>query len=187
MKDYDRFSDQELAELIFEGDRLAFTQIFKKYNKILLLHAYKKLVRKDFAEDAVQEIFAMVWQKRQELKISSNLSGFLYTAIKNKCLDIISRQRVETRYVDSLQHFLITSASVTDHLVRERQMKFYIEKEISRLPTKMRRVFELSRNEHLSHKEIAEKLALSEQTVTDQIKKALKILRKRMLFSFFLA
>ncbi len=75
---------------------------------------------------------------------------------------------------------------LTDHLVREKQMKAIIEREISKLPKKMRIVFELSRNEHLSHKEIAETLNLSEQTVTDQIKKALKILRTRMGMCFFL-
>lgn len=184
--DYDRLSDQTLTELLSDEDRNAFTQIFKRYNRILLIHAYKKLEQQEMAEDIVQEVFSTLWQKRETISIATNLSGYLYTSVKNKVLDIIARQKTETRYADSLKYFLESSVVLTDHLVREKQMKEIIEREISKLPSKMRRVFELSRNQYLSHKEIASALNLSEQTVTDQIKKALKILRTRMGMCFFL-
>ncbi len=184
--DYDRLSDQKLAELLSDEDRNAFTQIFKRYNKILLIHAYKKLEQQEVAEDVVQEVFSTLWQKRESISVSTNLPGYLYASVKNKTLDIIARKKTEARYVDSLKHFVGNAAVVTDHLVREKQMKEIIEREVGRLPSKMRMVFELSRNQHLSHKEIASALHLSEHTVTDQIKKALKILRTRMGMCFFL-
>jgi RNA polymerase sigma-70 factor (family 1) len=184
--DYDRLSDEKLAELLSDQDRNAFAQIFKRYNSILLIHAYKKLEQQEVAEDIVQEVFSMLWQKRESLNIATNLSGYLYASVKNKALDLIARKKTETKYVDSLKHFVANSTVVTDHLVREKQMREIIEREIGRLPSKMRVVFELSRNQHLSHKEIASKLNLNEQTVTDQIKKALKILRTRMGACFFL-
>lgn len=186
LMDYDGLSDQKLTELLSDEDRNAFAQIFKRYNRILFIHAYKKLEQQEAAEDIVQEVFSMLWQKREMINISTNLSGYLYTSVKNKALDVIARKKSETRYVDSLKHFLENSMVLTDHLVREKQMKEIIEREISRLPSKMRVVFELSRNQHLSHKEIASELNLSEHTVTDQIKKALKILRTRMGMCFFL-
>jgi RNA polymerase sigma-70 factor (ECF subfamily) len=184
--DYDRLSDQKLAELLSDEDRNAFTQIFKRYNRILLIHAYKKLEQQEVAEDVVQEVFSILWQKRESISVSTNLSGYLYAAVKNKTLDIIARRRTEARYVDSLKHFVVNATALTDHLVREKQMREIIEREIARLPSKMKVVFELSRNENLSHKEIASTLNLSEQTVTDQIKKALKILRTKMGMCFFL-
>jgi RNA polymerase sigma-70 factor (ECF subfamily) len=184
--DYDRLSDQKLAELLSDEDRNAFAQIFKRYNRILLIHAYKKLEQLEIAEDVVQEVFYVLWQKRTDINVSTNLSGYLYTAVKNKALDVIARKKTQARYVESLVKFSENAVVYTDHLVRERQMKEIIEREISRLPPKMRVVFELSRNQHLSHKEIASALNLSEQTVTDQIKKALKILRTRMGMCFFL-
>ncbi|SFH12281.1 RNA polymerase sigma factor [Pedobacter insulae] len=186
MIDYDGLSDHKLTELLSEEDRIAFAQIFKRYNKILLIHAYKKLEQQEVAEDIVQEVFSMLWQKRGSISISTNLAGYLYASVKNKALDVIARRKTEALYVDSLKHFVGSGVALTDHLVRERQMKEIIEREVSRLPTKMRRVFELSRSQHLSHKEIASELKLSEHTVTDQIKKALKILRTKMGMCFFL-
>ncbi|MNK06725.1 ECF RNA polymerase sigma factor SigW [compost metagenome] len=186
VRDYDRFSDQELAELLSEADRNAFSQIFKRYNRILFVHAYKKLEQQEVAEDIVQEVFSVLWQKRENINVATNLSGYLYTAVKNKALDFIARKKTEARYVDSLKNFVNNAVVLTDHLVREKQMKEIIEREISKLPAKMRAIFEMSRNQHLSHKEIAVKLNLSEQTVTDQIKKALKILRTRMGMCFFI-
>ncbi len=186
VRDYDRLSDQKLAELLSDADRSAFAQIFKRYNRLLFVHAYKKLQQQEVAEDMVQEVFSVLWQKREHINVATNLSGYLYTAVKNRVLDIIARQKTEARYVDSLKSFIDNSVALTDHLVREKQMKEIIEREISKLPPKMRLVFEMSRNQHLSHKEIATHLSLSEQTVTDQIKKALKILRTRMGMCFFL-
>ena len=185
--DYDMLSDQKLAELLSVNDRKAFAQIFQRYHYILLIHAYKKLEQQEAAEDIVQEVFTTLWEKRENITVSTNLSGYLYTAIKNRALDTIARKKTEGRYIDSLKNFIETSVVVTDHLVREKQMREIIEREVSRLPPRMRKVFELSRNQHLSHKDIAAKLEISEQTVTDQIKKALKILRTKVGVCFVLS
>jgi RNA polymerase sigma-70 factor (family 1) len=185
--DYDMLSDQKLAELLSVNDRKAFAQIFQRYHYILLIHAYKKLEQQEAAEDTVQEVFTTLWEKRENITVSTNLSGYLYTAIKNRALDTIARKKTEGRYIDSLKNFIETSVVVTDHLVREKQMREIIEREVSRLPPRMRKVFELSRNQHLSHKDIAAKLEISEQTVTDQIKKALKILRTKVGVCFVLS
>ena len=185
-RDYDSVSDQELAELLTASDRHAFSQIFKRYNRILFIHVYKKLEQQQVAEDIVQEVFATLWEKRENINVTTNLSGYLYKAVKNRALDFIARKKNESRYVDSLRNFAGSNVALTDHLVREKQMREIIEREITKLPPKMRLIFEMSRNLHLSHKEIAAELSLSEQTVTDQIKKALKMLRARMGMCFFL-
>jgi len=88
---------------------------------------------------------------------------------------------VQTKYLDSLQDYQDTHASVpTDYLIRENQLKAYIEKEIQALTPKMRLMFELSRKENLTHKEIAEKLGTSENNVSTQITTALRILRTKL-------
>ncbi|MCD0486988.1 RNA polymerase sigma-70 factor [Pedobacter sp. MC2016-14] len=183
---YHEYTDHQLTHLLVKDDEKAFTQVFKRYNSLLYAHAYKKLGSREEAKDIVQEIFAVLWSKRLELNVTTSLSGYLFTAVRNRIFDFIAHQDVATRYIDSLQDFLNHGEAITDHLIREKQIREIIEKEISLLPPKMRVVFELSRKNYMSHKEIAENLGISEQTVTDQIKKALKILRKRMgLVVFF--
>jgi RNA polymerase sigma factor (sigma-70 family) len=100
---------------------------------------------------------------------------------------VIAHQQVESKYVSSLQRFLEEGYCVTDHQVRERQLAALIEKGISELPPKMREVFELSRKQAMSHKEIAEQLNLSEQTVRTQVKNALRILRLKLGMMLFVS
>ncbi|MNK33363.1 ECF RNA polymerase sigma factor RpoE [compost metagenome] len=180
MASYDSFTDRELTSLLLSGDESAFSQIFMRYNGLLYSHAYKKLRNREEAKDVIQDVFALLWTKRHEIDFKSNLTGYLYTAVRNKIFDFISHQTVESKYLGSLQNFLDNGTAVTDHVIREKQISAIIEKEIAALPPRMRLVFELSRKKYMSHKEIAEELGISQQTVTDQIKKALKILRAKL-------
>ena len=81
------------------------------------------------------------------------------------------------------------SSADTDHLIREKQLKAYIEKEIQALPPKMRAIFEMSRKEHLSYKEIAAITNTSENNVSTQVNNALRILRAKLglvMYIYFL-
>lgn len=173
-------SDMELCHLLKEGDRDAYTEIYERFKGLLYVHAYKMLQDSDAAEDVVQELFTRLWIKREQLSLQRTLSAYLYASIRNQVLDRIARQKVETRYVESLQNFMQTAPCVTDHRVRERELQSRIEKEVATLPTKMRQVFEMSRKAYLSHREIADVLNISEKTVKKQINNALKVLRVRL-------
>src|SRR5690606_11596478 len=109
----------------------------------------------------------------------THLSGYLYTAIRNRVIKVIAHKSVESAYYSSLQAAFQQGNAVSDHLIRERELSRLIEKEIDALPPKMRCVFTLSRKAYLSHREIAEKLDLSEATVKTQVNNALKILRAK--------
>lgn len=173
-------SDQDLVSMLREGSQSAYTEIYNRYKWLLHAHAYKKLGDRDAAGDVVQELFANLWVKRDEIFLATTLSAYLYTAVRNRVLNIIEHRMVESKYADSLAEYADGYVAATDHLVREKQMMEMIEKEIAALPSKMREVFELSRKNHLTHKEIAIHLHISEQTVTKQVKNALKILRMRL-------
>lgn len=180
-------SDSELIALLKGGDALAYTIIYNKYFDILYIHAYQKIRDKEEAEDILHELFAQLWNKRETLQIDSNLSGYLYTAVRNKVLDLIAHQQVENKYINSLQGYLDTGYCITDHRIRERQLAQFIESGISSLPSKMREVFDLSRKHKLTHKEIALRLNLSEETVKKQIKNALKLLRVKLGTMLFIS
>lgn len=184
---YGSLSDVELTILLKAGDASAYTVIYNRYFDELYIHAYNRLRDKEEVQDIIHELFAGIWNKRRELEVKTNLAGYLYASVRNRVLDVISHQQVETKYVSSLQHFLEQGYCITDHQVRERQLAALIEKGISELPEKMREVFELSRKQALSHKQIAAKLNLSEQTVRKQVNNALKILRGKLGMMLFLS
>lgn len=182
---YSSLSDSELTDLLKKDDASAFTVIYNRHFDALYVHAYRRLQDRDEAQDVLHELFAQLWNKRQEIQINTSLSAYLATAIRNKILDLISHKEVESKYVQSLQGFLDQEHRLTDHRIRERQMQELIEQGIADLPAKMREVFELSRKHQLSHKQIAEQLGLSEQTVRKQINNALRILRVKLGLMLF--
>ncbi|MCZ4222523.1 RNA polymerase sigma-70 factor [Pedobacter rhodius] len=179
MFSYSQYTDQELAGFLKSGDRLAYEEIYHRYKFILHNHAWNKFRNKQEAEDALQEVFAKLWDKRLLLEPNVNLSGYLYTAVRNYFLNFIARKDVQDRYVSYIQKFAEEQSVLTDHRIRENQLKEHIEKEIEALPPRMREVFELSRKEHLTHREIAARLGTSEETVKKQISAVLKVMRAK--------
>ena len=186
MKVYRAYSDAELTGLLKLSDEHAFKEIYERYNSLLYIHAFKKLPNREEAKDVVQEVFSMIWDRREYIEVKINLAGYLYTCVHHKILDHFVHLKTADKYIDSLQHFLDENRYSTDHLIREKQLFEIIEREIAALPPKMRVVFELSRKDHLSHKEIAEQLGISEETVKSQVKNALKILRVKLGLLTFL-
>lgn len=180
MSAYSKFNDTELIALLKGGNREAFAVIFDKYNSLLFAHVYKKLRDREEAKDIVQEVFTALWAKRDQLNPQASLGGYLMLAVKHKTLDLIGHKSVESRYFDSLAAFASHAAGATDHRLRERQLQDLINREIAALPPKMQAIFLMSRTEQLSHKEIAQQLNISEETVTTQIKRALKVLRVKL-------
>lgn len=187
MTDYKSLTDSELFLRLKSDDHQAYSEVYKRYNLVLLNHAYNRLRNREEARDIVHEVFTILWSKRAGIVLSGNLSGLLYTSVRNLILNHIAKHEVRERYIDSLVDYANTSLANTDHLIRENQLKEMIEREIAELPAKMRQIFEMSRTEHLSHKEIAEKLGISDKTVDRQISNAIKILSSKLGILLYLA
>ncbi|TKC06075.1 RNA polymerase sigma factor [Pedobacter frigoris] len=184
-RSYRGFSDTDLIKMIGSGDHTAFSELFRRYKEPLYFHAKRMLGDQDEARDIVQDVFTAIWSKREILVIPAAVDNYLYGSIRNKILDYIAHQKVIIKYADSFDRLLETGISSTDDLVSEKELARIIQTEISRLPEKMREVFELSRNGELSYKEIAEKLHLSEHTVKKQAQRAIKILRLKIKLTIF--
>ena len=186
MAAFNTLSDNELLSLLREGDHHAYTEIYNRYKRLLYTHAYQRLRNEQEVDDIIHDLFTSMWEKRDSLTLKTNLAGYLYTAVRNRILDFVSHKNVESAYVGSLQNFMDRGENVTDYLLRENQLTLMIEKEISALPPKMREIFELSRKQHLSHREIAEQIGVSEKTVKSQVNNALKRLRVKLGFFLWL-
>ena len=180
MRLYSKLSDQELTVLLKQGDRIAFEEVYDRYKRILYIHGIRMLDDPEEVNDLLQEIFTTLWIKAPVITFHKSLSAYLYTSVKNKILTLLTRKKLEVSYLESLQKILDTGDNITDERIRENELIAIIEKEIENLPAKMREIFELSRKENLSHKEIAAKLSISDKTVKKQVNNALKILRLKI-------
>jgi len=170
----------ELLSKLQKGDKWAFEIIYQEYKELLYVHASKYLSDQEAAKDIIHDVFVNLWQQKDTLHIQENLKAYLYQSVRNRVINHQLKSRRADDYVHSFQRFLIHAQADTDYLVRENILTEQIEQQIASLPNRMRTVFELSRKEGLSHKEIAKQLDITEQSVRSHVKGALKILRLRL-------
>lgn len=175
---YPSLSDQDLFSLFKKGDRDAYTEIYTRYSTPLYAHVLSRLSDREEAKDIVHELFAYLWVNRTKIVIQTQLSSYLYKAIRNRVINVLAHREVATNYIHSLE--FANNREHTDDLVRQNQLAELIEKEINFLPSRMREVFLLSKRGYLSNREIADKLQISELTVKKQMTNALKLLRSRL-------
>jgi RNA polymerase sigma-70 factor (family 1) len=173
-------TDFELIELVKGGDHAAFTEIYNRYWDVMFIHTIKMLRDEDEAKDLVQELFASFWAKSSTIEIKSNLSGYLYIAIRHKILNHIRQRKASDDFISLLGIYIEEHQNTTVELLNEKDLALALDREIMNLPAKMRQIFELSRKQKLSHKEIASELDISDKTVKKQISNALKIIRSKI-------
>lgn len=172
--------DHKLVTLLREDDKEAFTKIYQRYWMVMYMHALKMLKSENDARDIVQEIFTSLWLKRQSIDPKVNLAGYLFVATKNKVLDLISHQRIRLNYLGSLSSFAETHNNQVLARIEEKELLQILQQEIERLPAKMRQIFEMRINEHLTYMEIADKLNISDKTVKKQISNAIQVIRPKL-------
>jgi RNA polymerase sigma-70 factor (family 1) len=171
-------SDQELIRLIKNGDRTAFTEIYKRYAESLAGFAASKLYNLDDARDVLHDLFVKLWEDRYTLTVNDNLRSFLFAAIRYKIIDKIRRNVTRQEYNVLLQALAEPQANGVEQQLEAKELQALVDQSLAELPAKTKQIYELSRNEYLSITEIALKLNLSEQTVKNQLSFALKHLRQ---------
>lgn len=160
-----------------QGDKDAFTQFYNRHRTNMYLAAYHLLRDEDDAHDAVQELFSEVWQHAKRIDAAGNVKGYLYTVLRNRILTAMHRSKYLDEYIASYLAFEQQSSTCTEEMVLVRELQELLEQKVSQLPPKMREVYELSSQENLTNKEIAQRMAISEGTVKQQKHHALRILR----------
>ncbi|MDO7743895.1 MAG: RNA polymerase sigma-70 factor [Pedobacter sp.] len=185
--DASKSSDQDLSLSLKAGSRAAFVEIYDRYWSLLLSHAIRMLQDEDIAQDVIQDVFQMLWEKHLTLNIHTSLSSFLYSSVRYRILDQLKRDKIEGRFLSTLQTEIESGVTSTDDSIAEKEFTKKIEEGLNKLPPKMRTVFELSRIHEYSYQEISKELNLSENTVKKQISNSLKILRNSIKkgYSFF--
>jgi RNA polymerase sigma-70 factor (ECF subfamily) len=154
--------------------------LFKSTFKDLCDYAIQYLKDYDSARNIVQEVFVAVWQKKENIDLSKPVRSYLYSAVRNKCLNYLRDHRKFSDFlVETEDLYIQKSYKPADRLI-ENELKQKINDSIEELPERCREVFLLSRYENLKYAEIADRLQISVKTVETQMSKALHHLRSRL-------
>lgn len=181
MHDLGDLSDQQLLKAFQEGSLAAFEEIHRRYFGRLYTHAHKMLGNQADAQDIVQEVFIALWTKGNGIQLHTGLSGYLYTAVRNRVLNLIEQSKTYQHHLNGLAAYLTENPAPAGEADDKELLFKLFEAEIDNLPRKMKEIFELRRQDEMSYSEIAEKLSLSDHTVKKQISNAIKLLRDRLM------
>ena len=158
-------------------DRGGFESLFREYFDSLMHFAMKILGDEDDAREVVQQVFINLWDKRQEVDLSTTLRSYLFTSVHNRSLNVIrDRKKFSGAEIPEVAGQWDVGAQIESMELEER-----VKAALDSLPEKCREVFELNRFEGLKYSEIAERLEISVKTVENQMSKALKILREKLM------
>lgn len=169
--------EQLLLKQLQQGDEKAFSLLFRKYYKDLVMFAGSYLFEQQgVSEDIVQTVFVKVWENRKKLNYKTSFRSFLLTSVKNSCLDELRHKKVKEKHQQNYDMLDTVFSNSTDQYVLYSELKQHLDNALSQIPEKQRDVFEMNRFEGLKYKEIANILNISERTVEDRMAKTTKSL-----------
>ena len=170
-------SDKSLFDALAKGDEQAFTVLYEKYWEKLFVVALNRVQSVEVAKELVQDLFTALWKNRSRIVIRKNVSSYLFGALRNIILDHIRQEIVREKYIRHISRFHHSQDNSTADQLGLSDLNNAMKEAVDHLPPRCRQVYELSRNEHFSNREIADRLHISHKTVENHITKALKILR----------
>jgi RNA polymerase sigma factor (sigma-70 family) len=177
------FSDYRLLGLIKANNAIAFTVLVDRYWERLYKHLHYRIHHEEDAKDNVQEIFISLWNNIDTVTCNENdsLEAYLFTAARYRAIDYFSKPDTVIPYAHALSTVLAyPSAAEADQSVMLRELEQLIQEELNSLPERLQQPYRMSRENHLSIKEIAVNLSLSEQTVKNNISAVLHKLRLKL-------
>lgn len=178
--------EKELIILLKNGDEKAFTTLYRKYWSKVYNFSRLYLSSITEVEEVVQEVFVKVWETRFFLREDDNFKGFLFIITRNLIFNQFRKSFNESAYKLTVLSSAMAHYDIEEELSTA-DLREFIQKMVLELPPRQQEVFKMSRNEHLTYKEIALRLNISEKTVERHINEALKFLKKNiMLYMIFI-
>ena len=179
------YDEKLLLQLLAKGNEDALAEIYRHLWKSLFVSSYNILKDKAACEDIIQDIFLQLWLKRETLVIKESLDAYLHSAARYQVFRYIKNNSGREIFFESLEERVTAPSPEND--LQQKEISEIINTVVNTLPEQCRTIYKLSREQQLSHKEIASQLNISTKTVENQITIALRKLRASIgkITSFF--
>jgi len=171
---------KQLLQTLKTGNKDSFTLLYQEYWSQVYNFSRLYLTTREAAEEVVQEVFVKVWETREFIREDDNFQVLLFIITRNLIFNQSRKNFNEDFYkmtvLSTLEQSYDMEAEIEANNLRE-----YIDQLISDLPPQRQLIFNMSRKENLSYKEIAAQLNISEKTVENQISSAIKFLKQNLI------
>lgn len=179
MKHTRPYNEKDLLQELAKGSEEAFSEIFHHYRGKLYHYIYTITSSREMAEDTVHDVFLKIWTHREKLANIENMNAYLFRVCHNQAVSGLRRIARETLILGELLHEKIPPINDVDP-ASQREIRTSIQEAVHKLSPQQRQVFLLSRQGGLKHKQIAEQLGVSINTVKTHLGQALRFLREEI-------
>lgn len=170
-------SDKELTTLLRQNNEAAFGELYVRYKDKLIYFCIKLLKSNEEASDIVQETFIRVWEVRQFINPDLSFSSLLYTMARNRIINYFRDMDIDEKVKQIISTQKATEEEAIDSKIIYAEYQHILKNAIVQLPPRRQEIFNMSRVENMSHKEIAVQLGISVNTVQEHISEALKFIK----------
>lgn len=177
MQDYAIYEDQMLIHLIAQEDTLAFSELYNRYKDKLYSFAMEMQDSPEKASDLVHDVFLKIWEQRSSLENKEIFSGYLYTMVRNFCIDHFRKSARESAINRKLAETGKENFETPESDLLYRDLQNKVQQAINNLPPRQKEIYILHREERLKYNEIAQKLNLSVSTVENHFSRAMVSIR----------
>ena len=167
--------DTHIVEQLKKGDLSAFDILFAKYYKLLCVSAYFFLHDEQESKDLVQTFFLDIWEKKLYLQFHDDVKGYLYRAVKNRCLNQISKQK--TRHKN---HTAFAELQPKADLLHDEPVHDYygqLRNTLEDLAGQKRMAIQMVYVKGKKYQDAADEMGISINSFKTHLKTGLKILR----------
>lgn len=174
-------SNTELLLLLKEGNMVAFDTIYEKYCRRLFGFVVRYVKLESDAEEIVQDVFVKLWENRKQINAYLSFESYLFTISYNSAISLLRKRIHEKKYLEHLKYIQQehNAPPLTDELYFN-ELNSKIQSLLSELTPRQKEIYQLSREEGLTHDEIAKKLGISANTVKNHMVSVLSFLRSNM-------
>lgn len=174
---YTALSDKQLVALLAGNDARAFETLYQRHAGAMYAYAYKKVPVPAIVEDLLQEVFANIYRRRAELAHIDNVAAYLYNALRNRIFNELRNSLLHEQHHQQMPAGQPSGIHINYDL---RELEKAFAAALDKLTERSREIFLLSRRDHLTYKEIAEKLGISVKAVEKHMSRTLGMMREEL-------
>lgn len=171
------YEEKRLLKQISKGDEKAFRAFYDAYFNHLSAFIYKLCKSTEATEEIIQDVFVKLWVRRHSLSQMDSPEAYIFSMARNKTIDYLRRLVRDTHFMELLTGQLLTDSNDTEEQLNAKDLRELIEEALSGLSEQKKRIFQLSKEEGLSHDQIAEVMHLSKSTVKNHLSETLRHIR----------
>ncbi|MFB2119113.1 RNA polymerase sigma-70 factor [Parapedobacter sp. 2B3] len=172
--------DSSTIRRLIAGDEVAFGGVYDFHSGQVYQLAFRFLKDTAWSEEIVQDVFLKLWLNREGLDEQGNIWLYLYVLTKRLCLNKLREVRKSAVLFEQLMRNMEIAGNLSEEQLMADELERHAQRLISRLPKQQQLIFKLSREEGLTHNEIAQRLGLSPNTVKNHMVQALKTLKSTL-------